>query len=308
MRLRVSVATTACGLILAAGSLRAQEPAVAASAPAVAASASVWIFSQPAVERLEYRGSLNMDAAGGGASSMFYPAPNLAGFAVGLLTHALLVGGQQEAQKKEMKAKADAVLVPYLPLIEGFGAGQFWSMALQQAKRIAPARIVDSAVAPGVGEQLVDMQPVFVMTQDQRALLLHNSLTVRQAGQAAGKARRIDVVVVSQPWGTPADGADPVPYWAADAGRRLRDESVRLLAWSIDLALDESIAARVPSDAAYRTVRFPEGSGERIERAQLLEESCGRRTMRTLRGTLMSVPSVGDCAASQPEPVASTGR
>jgi hypothetical protein len=45
------------------------------------------------------------------------------------------------------------------------------------------------------------------------------------------------------------------------------------------------------NDQPFRTIRYLEGTAEKMERAQLINEHCGRLLIKTLRGSLMSVPA-----------------
>jgi hypothetical protein len=73
-----------------------------------------------------------------------------------------------------------------------------------------------------------------------------------------------------------------------------------MLAQSVDIAL-----AYMPGHAGtepFRTVRYQEGSVERMERAQVIREACGQVVLRTLRGNLMAVPGAagnGDSACKK---------
>jgi hypothetical protein len=58
---------------------------------------------------------------------------------------------------------------------------------------------------------------------------------------------------------------------------------------ALRIALDARRLGAMPD--AYRTVRYPQGSSEQIERATLMAQSCDRLVIRNLRGTLMSVPA-----------------
>jgi hypothetical protein len=90
-----------------------------------------------------------------------------------------------------------------------------------------------------------------------------------------------------------------VNFWNANDGVAIKTESVRLLAESLDLALDE-IATGLGQDRPQRTVRYMEGKAEKMERGQILKEQCNRVVLKNLRGWLMSVsvkPTVGGTTA-----------
>ncbi|MBC7957340.1 MAG: hypothetical protein H7Y33_15890 [Cytophagales bacterium] len=70
----------------------------------------------------------------------------------------------------------------------------------------------------------------------------------------------------------------------------LRHESALLLAESVDLVLAELAKGPDATELSQKTIRYPEGGGEKMERAALVGERCDRVLLKTLRGWLMSVP------------------
>ncbi len=60
------------------------------------------------------------------------------------------------------------------------------------------------------------------------------------------------------------------------------------LAQSIEIALADTPGS--VGTEPFRTVRYPEGGIERMERAQVIRAHCGLLVLRTLRGNLMAVP------------------
>jgi hypothetical protein len=95
------------------------------------------------------------------------------------------------------------------------------------------------------------------------------------------------VRVVSRPTGED----EAAQHWALDGAAALKTESAALLAESVRIALDDAARGSAPQDAAgQRTYRYPEGGTVKFERAQLVSQDCERRVLKTLRGTLLSVP------------------
>ena len=127
---------------------------------------------------------------------------------------------------------------------------------------------------------------MFALTQDQSALILENAIIVHKVGASGPAAYQSLVKVVSMP----VDDAEPVAYWSAEEGRRLRQEAGGLLQESVDLAVAAAARSLPESAAAHKTYRYPEGKSEKMERAVLIVERCARRVLRTLRDTLLSVP------------------
>ena len=92
--------------------------------------------------------------------------------------------------------------------------------------------------------------------------------------------------------------ADAETHWTNEEGKNLKETSAALWAHSVDIAI-AALVTPVPERPA-RTVRYPEGGGERIERAEVLHETCARMLIRSLRGEVMSVPVrqvPADCTA-----------
>jgi len=66
----------------------------------------------------------------------------------------------------------------------------------------------------------------------------------------------------------------------------------------VDIAVAQMAAAA--DETPSKTVRFPQGGTERIERAQVLAERCDRVLIRTLRGEIMSVPRRSSACSAAP--------
>ena len=139
------------------------------------------------------------------------------------------------------------------------------------------------------------------MTQDQRALVLDNVISVYQPGEMAKPLYQTTIRVVSQP----RTEQDVEAVWKDNAGAALKAESTSLLAHSLTLALHEAGKPAADEGApTFRTVRYREGEVEKMERAHVVSQACDRQVIKTLRGWLMSVPSpsVADPSAAACEP------
>lgn len=236
-------------------------------------------WSAQAGSRPVFRGVLNKDGAGMGAGGMLYQAPNAAGLFAAVLAHALVSSSAQSIEMRRLQDRADEVLLPYAPVLDGLGADEL----LADARAVlAPQEL---AARPGWVNPNLELTPVFLMTQDRRAMLL--DLAAQFHDGTSGRPRQIGLRVVSDPRGQPADGQDE---WASrpDALRKL---CVELLSRAVRHLLAHVDPARAaPEVSAERTVRFMEGGVMRMERSRVLEQHCGRALLLTLSDTLMSVP------------------
>ena len=270
-----------CAAALVAAAHAADPPP---PAPPLALADAGFALKPPQRQAVGYRGMADFDRASAGTGQMMYPAPGLAGFLVAIATHGVLVESSKNAEKTRLQAAADKVLDPYREALAGFADAELMQRALATLDTKGATRLLDPA-QPDTG-WVVESVPVFTMTQDQRALILDNAIAVYR-GDAPTAIRYQNVVRVVSNARTEDD---PGPAWAAEQSRLLKEQSVALYAHSLKLLFQELAASSGTEAAMHKTFRFAEGKAERMERAQLIGETCGRAVIKTLRGWLMSVP------------------
>lgn len=250
-----------------------------------------WAVQLPVIDGpVAFRGAVSYDKAGGGAGGMVYPA---VGGPIGLLaaiaTHGLISEASKSSEKSQMRAKADKVLAPYQQQLSAYRYKDLLALSFGKA-----GFGIQKPLTPELGHNagwLIECQPQFVMTQDQSALILENTVSIRKPVGGGESVYRNTVRVVSK--GQQAQ--DLTEFWGADQGLNLKTASARLFVQSIDMALADSQRA-VSESFPRKTIRYIEGTDERMERAEVIEERCGRAVGRTLRGWLLSVPVSGDGA------------
>jgi hypothetical protein len=216
---------------------------------------------------------------------MLYPAPNAAGFIAAVITHGLLVESQKNSQKQALQDLADKILDPYRATLEGFKHPELMQKALEKTSWGGRSRLIAASEPKGSG-WVVESVPAYAMTQDQRALVLDNSVSVYRPGESASPMYQATIRVVSQPRGD----WDPQSFWLDRDLAALKEESSNLLAHSLDLAIREASGTPPAAQTVFKTVRYLEGSTEKMERAQVIMDRGCRQVIRTLRGWLMSVP------------------
>ena len=267
---------------LVAGAVaQAPEPAPAAAAEPLPS----WTLATLPDDPVVFHGLVNMDNAGLGSGSMLYPMAGLGlvGLLVGVATHAAIVGGTRSSQESTMQRNADKVVEPYHDALARFHTLELERRALALTPSAAVAHLRDARDTPA-GEAFVLAVPEFAMTADSAALVLDETVVLRpSAGSDKGVQQVVRVISAPRVEESPRDA------WGADDGAALKATAAALMAESLDVALRQS---RHPADdkAAFRTLRYRFGDSERMERAQLLEETCDHLVMRTLRGALLVVP------------------
>lgn len=272
-------------------------PASAAAEPnpLVAGSGPSWQVLTDPVARVEFHG-VPIDGGPRSAGAMAYPTAGLGllGLAVGVMVHAGLEGAKQSGERTAAQEAADKVTEPYRTLLAEWSQQDLWGEALADGRQgVHPAGMdkVDK------GQGLLELRPTLVMTQDQRALLLESQILVRRPGLHQEAPLPLKVTIVSAP-----QAAEKVQErWLAERGSLLKGQLAVLLRESVKVALTRLEAPA--ADAApprQRTIRYMQGGEERVERAQVLAEGCGRFLLQTLRGDFLSVPqgevAEGGCA------------
>lgn len=269
--------------------LLAAAPAFGADDPAPAPAGPVVVLRGGLDQKVALHGVVSYDSAGSGAGMMMYPAPGLVGLLVAVAAHAAVSGGVRDAEKRKMRDQADLILAPHQELLNAFKHEDLFLDAVPRIAASSNLRIAGAQAATAAADIVVDTVPVFYMTQDRRALILDNAVSIRAPGQQKAFETIIRVVSPARDAGTEA------LFWFDASGARLRETSASLFSRSVDIALAEmraTPAALAPPAApvAYRTVRYSEGGDERMERAQVVTTTCEDLVLRTLRGHLMAVP------------------
>lgn len=280
----------------------AEAPAVPLSSdtPAIVAAPALpkgpnWTLVHPKnLTSIEFHGVQNMDNAGSDGHAMVYPAFGALGFLAAIATHGLIVEGQKSAEKTRIQKQSDIVLEPFGDVLKNFQLQELMQKGVDQTVVGARKRWVQELPSDEQG-WVIDSLPMFSMTQDRETLILDNVIMVRQPGASVESAYKNTVRVVSEA----KQSEDHKAFWNADNGARLKEESIRLFAQSLDLGLlDAQRTSGAIDNPTRKTVRYMEGRTEKMERGEVLEERCGRTVIKTLRGWVMSVPSKQGAAAS----------
>jgi len=182
---------------------------------------------------------------------------------------------------------ADRVLQPYRSVLDRFTTSELLRSSI--AKTAFPDEkrpLTTEERTQFCNAWIITSEPVILMTQDQTTLVLGNMITIRAEDSAEHSYKNI-VKIVSRP----ISNVEPVAWWTAQDGARLKEQSAAMVAESIDVAWADMQVKLGGKDSAQQTVRYFEGGAKKVERAQVIREACGRIVMRTLRGGLMIVPS-----------------
>jgi hypothetical protein len=251
-------------------------------------------LSEPLVA---FRGLEAADPNTLGSGAMLYPAPSAGAFVAAIATHSAIVSGVRAKHAREHAEAANKVLEPYQAVLGSFKSQELEDRTLD-ALTSDGAKSLACSASHTASAWIIDNAPVFFMTQDQTALVLDNVVTVHPPGTPNTTVYRSAVRVVS-----PHLSADaPAATWLADDGAKLKTESIALFGQSLDIALRVAAGDPVPSDAPFKSFHYYEGASDKVERAQLVSETCGRLLLKTLRATFLSVPTMRTCASDDQMP------
>lgn len=245
-----------------------------------------WTLKLPTDDRVVFSGALDFEGASVNSVAMMYPAPNPGVFLASVITHALIVGSQKNSQREQAQESADKVLDLYQPILSTVS---YQELARRWVDGMLPGssrKLIGAAESPGRDEWLIETKPVFLMAQDQRTLSLDAVVSIRTPGAPASAGFQSHIRVIA-----PAEeSTDLAATWAADQGKKLKEVSAWLFSESLNIAMSAAINGTDQTGQPVPTIRYLEGTMEKMERAQLISEHSGRLLIKTLRGSLMSVP------------------
>ena len=243
-----------------------------------------WSLQLPEDEKVVFKGVVNYDASGPSGSAMLYPAPNAVGLLAGLITHAIILESAKGRKKSAAQEAADKVLLPYLDVLQTYTHRELMQRALDKAVIDRPLKLLPYS-EKNEASWLIQSIPIFSLTQDQTALVLDNTILISQLG-VPPYSNTIRIV------STAKNEPNLIQYWTANQGENLKEISAGMVADSVQIALSGVAGKLNTENTAYKTLRYFEGNTEKMERALLLSERCNRVLIKTLRGWLMSIPTI----------------
>jgi len=253
--------------------------------PALIAKDSTWALRLPTDNAVIYKGVATFDTQGTANPAIMYPAPNVAGFLAAVITHGIISESAQTRQRTQLQEAADRVLTPYKAVLSNYSHRELMQRALEKTSTGGEKKLIEPTEQAST-EWLIDSAPIFSMTQDQRAIILEHSVSIYKSNNPTTAAYRNTIKVIS----VPGDPENLVTFWTDNEGEKLKEESASLMAHSLDIAMNAAALGVGNNKNPQRTFRYREGGAEKMERAELINETCGRALIKTLRGWLMSIP------------------
>lgn len=250
-------------------------------------SNSQWMLELPNDGPVVYHGVYSLDEAGTGKGGMLYPAPSAAGLVAAIVTHALIINSVKNEQKNQLQLSADQVLSSYQ---EALGNFKYAELMQRTVDRLSTTPAAEHVKAQGYSERkmIIESAPTFMLTQDQKTVIINDNVVIRIPGQTPEVAHKSMIRVIS----TAENSVDSSSFWTGNQGENIKGISSQLHAQSIDIALQTFAAGKSAESKPFQTVRYREGLSDKVERAQVIHKDCDRMLIKNLRGVLISAPVV----------------
>lgn len=212
-----------------------------------------------------------------------YPAPNAAGLIAALITHGLINETAKKNQKENLERMSLEALRPYASILNDYHHRELMQTALNNSLIPGEKTLIDHTESP-VADFVITSLPKFFFTQDQSTIILDNIISVSRQGIEKPVFQNTIRVISNA-----STEKDFVTYWSQNNGTKLKEVSSNIFAQSLELAALQLNNA-FPQEAAEKTIRYMQGNMQKMERGTLLYQGCKRMIVKTLRGSLMSIP------------------
>ena len=252
-----------------------------------------WSLQFPKDDLVIYKGELNFDTLGTNQQGMLYPAVGAVGFLAALVTHGIITESTKNHQKSKAEEAADKVLLPYQTILSDFHQKQLMQNGLKRVNDNDKKKMIEFGELSGA-DCFIESMPVFSMTQDQKAIILENSIAIFTQKSPTKPIYQNTFKVVS----VANNEENLVNFWTANQGEKLREESANLFGHSLNMILSQMTIESPNNNNPYKTFRYIEGTHEKMERGQFISEDCNRIVIKTLRNELLSIPKKQDIMSS----------
>lgn len=237
---------------------------------------------------VRFQGYYDYDDLGLGANPVTYQSPNAVGLIAEVLIHAVTVEAMKNEAKTATQNQADMVLLGYRRYIQEFEGEELLSSVIQGLDDNYDFRIIKHGDDFTEDGWILWSEPVFYMTQNQQELVLRHGMYITSIINPDVVLHRNLVEVAS----APATGENPMDYWISDNNLPL--VSGELYAHSLQVFIADALDQYNDLQNTEKTFRFKQGGETQFERGTLVQQSCGKTTIKTLRGGFKTYPSQQD--------------
>ena len=243
---------------------------------------SSFSLTMPKQEIVTFVGVIDTERGSAGRP-ILYPAFGLVGFVAAVITHGVLISATENAQIKSQRDKANLILLPFKDILSEYKHQELMKSSLIKMRDQSGTKFLKSVEDATTSDLAIESVPIFSMTQDKSALVLDNVVSIKGLNATTTYQNTVRVVSAVK------SAEDFDKFWSRDDGRELKEESSRLYAASIEIALDD-FSVPIKEGTIQKTIRYMEGNYEKFERGELIKTECNQVLIKNLRGNLYSVP------------------
>ena len=201
------------------------------------------------------------------------------------LIRAITSQTQNNAEKYDVQAEANKVLLQYQEYLQQFEGGELLLSVLEELDKAYDFKIKQLVGGAPVEGWILSSEPVFFMTQNQRELALRHGMYITSTDNPDYILHRNMVEILSAK--SPNENA--MQYWIED--NMLPIVAGELYAQSVQLFIADALDKYNDLESDEQTFRFKLGGENQFERGFLVEEECGQTTIKTLRGGFKIFPT-----------------
>lgn len=236
-------------------------------------------------ENVNFQGQYSYDDVGIDGGDILYPAPTAEVFIASIIVHAITANSMNNEEKTVVQKKADQVLKEYEGYLDNYEQEELIESVLASINQKYAFGLVKSNTAPIDQGFVLNSQPVFFVSQDQRSIVLKHLMSLSRSHELKSVVYKNIVEVSSKR----IESDDLPSYWLANDNLPIL--AGQLYAESLELFLDDVLDKFENNLNKEKTFRFQQNGKTHYERGTLVKHHCGQTTIRTLRGWLKSIPS-----------------
>ena len=228
-----------------------------------------------ASEKLLFRGTAKSAVAEDNYGMVYMGDAGIVGLIAGIATHAALESNLQNSEARRAQDLADKALEPFLPSLKQLGSTYSLESLVNH-----PALTEDNTSQSSL---YLSLHPIFFITDDHSTLTLKNIVSVHQSSRQESAIYQNMIEVVS---------VLPKELENAPVEKQLevfKEITQQQLSESVTLGLKDAMNHLSPNEA-MQTFRYSESGKYSYERASLIEKTCTKVVIRTLRKWIKSRP------------------
>jgi len=216
----------------------------------------------------------------GSAPTYLYGDGGAGGVLAQLLIHSAISSSKQKSQYTALQKQANTALTEYQSQLSTFSNSDLWDGVKSKDIGFKTFQEGDES-----GVTIYEAEPEFVLSPDQRSLMLINKVEVFKSDDLETSIYTNSFVVISKPINTDNINA----HWNNESSNGLIHAGASIFADSMELA-KKDFNKEYGAPGKQKTFRYKLGKKRMYEHGQLIAENCSNVVMKNLRGYIYKLP------------------